>query len=138
MYLLEPRDPYVMPLPGWESLSDYQLCFWYALEIERRCVRYTAIGNTLEMRIVDVTNKELNDWSIFTRMLDKLNLPSTDKVREAHKRISSQKHNLYPKPRDMPSEDDFMAREQEVWNRIGNYEPLLQREIQDRHGDKVR
>lgn len=35
-YYLSPDDPGVLPLPGWEMLHDYQLCFWYCLEIERR------------------------------------------------------------------------------------------------------
>jgi hypothetical protein len=38
--LLRPDDRGVLPLPGWEELSDYALCYWYALEIERRQALY--------------------------------------------------------------------------------------------------
>ena len=35
-WLLQPNDPDVLQLPAWRRMSDYQLCFWYALEMERR------------------------------------------------------------------------------------------------------
>jgi hypothetical protein len=54
-YLLEPRDPFVLPLIGWETLSDYQLCFWYALEIEHRCLRYVALASELGLPTADDT-----------------------------------------------------------------------------------
>lgn len=38
--LIRPDDSGVLPLPGWEQLSDYALCYWYALEIERRQALY--------------------------------------------------------------------------------------------------
>ena len=39
-YLLAPCDRGVLPLDNWQLLTDYQLCFWYALEIERRQALY--------------------------------------------------------------------------------------------------
>jgi hypothetical protein len=39
-FYLSPGDPGVLPLPGWEQLDDYQLCYWYCLEIERRAREY--------------------------------------------------------------------------------------------------
>ena len=89
-YLLEPRDPYVLPLIGWHALSDYQLCFWYALEIERRCLRYAALGGELALKTEDVTNRELNDWTAFSSLLSKFSLSATDAVREAHARIRTE------------------------------------------------
>jgi len=35
-FLLSPTDPGVLPLPNWAECHDYQLCYWYCLEIERR------------------------------------------------------------------------------------------------------
>jgi len=35
-YLLYPGDQVALQLPNWTALSDYQLCYWYALEIEAR------------------------------------------------------------------------------------------------------
>jgi hypothetical protein len=36
LVLLGPHDRGVLRLPDWQGFSDYQLCYWYALEIERR------------------------------------------------------------------------------------------------------
>lgn len=37
-YLVQPDDDgNALPLRDWTSLSDYQLCFWYAMEQRRRC-----------------------------------------------------------------------------------------------------
>jgi hypothetical protein len=39
-FLLRPDDPGVLPLDGWQELSDWALCFWYCREIERRMEIY--------------------------------------------------------------------------------------------------
>ncbi len=39
-FYLSPEDPGVLELPGWQKLHDYQLCYWYCLEIERRALHY--------------------------------------------------------------------------------------------------
>ena len=41
LVLLSPEDPGVLPYPGWTEASDYQLCYWYALEIQRRQADYS-------------------------------------------------------------------------------------------------
>lgn len=35
-FYLKPDDPGVVTMEDWNSWSDYQLCYWYVLEIERR------------------------------------------------------------------------------------------------------
>ena len=35
-FYLTPRDPGVVTDENWESWTDYQLCYWYCMEIERR------------------------------------------------------------------------------------------------------
>lgn len=37
---LSPDDPGVLKLPDYQSMSDYQLCYWYCLEIQRRQYEY--------------------------------------------------------------------------------------------------
>ncbi len=131
-YLLEPRDPNVLPLLGWETATDYQLCFWYALEIERRQLRYAAMARDMGLPVADVTNKELNDWGAFSRMLGDLGgLPATEEVRQAHARISGQRHNENKRRQAMP--DGLDAAEQQIWDRIGHYEPLLADKVAKRY-----
>src|SRR5262249_10400743 len=60
-FLLGPRDPGTLPLPGWRRMSDYQLTFWYALEIERRQQTYGRLLASLGGKLFDVTADELHD-----------------------------------------------------------------------------
>jgi len=39
-YYLAPFDPGVLAVKDWKTLSDYQLCYWYTLEMERRSEAY--------------------------------------------------------------------------------------------------
>ncbi len=54
-FYLHPADLGVLPLPGWEELSDYQLCYWYCLEIERRAQNYSALFHSKGARVVETT-----------------------------------------------------------------------------------
>ena len=42
-FYLTPDDPGVLGVPDWQNLHDYQLCYWYCLEIERRASAYKDI-----------------------------------------------------------------------------------------------
>lgn len=48
LVLLGPSDPGVLQLPDWDRYSDYQLCYWYAREIERRQAKYMRLAPQLE------------------------------------------------------------------------------------------
>lgn len=55
-YYLGPRDPGVLPL-RWRAPRpphDYQLCFWYCLEIERRARDLVARQHSLGIRVHDL------------------------------------------------------------------------------------
>lgn len=134
-YLLDPRDPAVIPLFHWETASQYQLCFWYALEMERRQLHYTRLAEGLGMPVFDVTNKELNDWSIYSRMLETLNLPITEDVRQAHASISQNIHNQNPEPRDLPTTAPLAGEEEGIWDTVSHYEPLLRGQIAERYSE---
>ncbi|WP_457755126.1 hypothetical protein [Thermovibrio ammonificans] len=44
IYYLKPDDPSVfLPVEGWSHLNDYQLCYWYCLEIEKRMDVYERV-----------------------------------------------------------------------------------------------
>ncbi len=58
-----PDDPGILPLPGWESLHDYQLCYWYTLEISRRQKVYEELitargGETLSVDLAELNRPE--------------------------------------------------------------------------------
>lgn len=96
-YLLHPDDPGVLALPAWSRLSDYQLCFWYALEIERRQRAYRAPVEAAGGSWVDVTAEELHDRQRFLATAETLGLlgPDTDRAAlgTAHARVADVTHN---------------------------------------------
>ena len=74
-YYLSPDDPGVLTLPNWNRLSDYQLCYWYCLEIFRRSQFYLNLFQELNLIIVYTTLKEINTVLGFFRLIRSLRLP---------------------------------------------------------------
>jgi hypothetical protein len=72
-FLLAPTDPDVLPLPGWENLHDYQLCYWYCLEIERRAMLYQGLVTANGGRVTQIDFSELLAGQ-FPRVLERLGL----------------------------------------------------------------
>ena len=130
-YVLQPSDRGVVPLLNWETLSDYQLCYWYALEIERRQHLYAQWAAELGLVQFDVTNRELNDWDIYARMLTALGLPATEQVRQSHSDISGEIHNRIAERQELP--DNLDEQEEVVWDSVSLYEPLLRDRITGRY-----
>lgn len=76
LYYLSPEDPVLLPLPGWERLHDYQLCYWYCLEIEKRRQLYGQRIRSLGGRVVDARLEELSRREEILRLGRELELPS--------------------------------------------------------------
>jgi SAM-dependent methyltransferase len=68
MVLIGPSDPGVLKLADWESYSDYQLCYWYAREIERRQDYYAALFKRMEIPAHDLHMQDLLDWNKFAQL----------------------------------------------------------------------
>lgn len=136
-YLLCPSDPNTLPLPLWAGLTDYQLCFWYALEIECRQQRYGHYMTQLGTKVCDVTANELHNPDAFLKMAATflLDIPDRDELLRQHREISSTDYNKTPAVREQSV--DLDAAEQQVWERVSYYEPLLQQRVADRYGDDV-
>jgi len=77
-YLLSPTDPDVLLLPNWQNLDDYQLCYWYCLEIARRSHKYGNLFTDLGSRVVKVSLDEISTVSGFEKLLLGLNLQKPD------------------------------------------------------------
>jgi hypothetical protein len=122
-YLLDPRDPNVLPLPGWESMRDYQLCFWYALEIERRLLRYMNYAKSFDLSYVEIFHRDLGKSETFMQVLQGLELAADGIVWEQHGVISSKRHN--PNRRSLSRPEDLEQLEAAVWRAILPFEPLL-------------
>jgi len=67
-YYLSPDDPVLLPLSGWAALHDYQLCYWYCLETQRRQRRCAELYAARGRQTLSVTLDELNEASGFERL----------------------------------------------------------------------
>lgn len=74
-FLLSPEDPGVLSLPNWQKFNDYQLCYWYCLEIERRAVIYKNMLTHLGARVVETNLDEITTPYGFHSLCQTLNLP---------------------------------------------------------------
>lgn len=76
-YYLSPDDPDIfLPLLNWKDLHDYQLCFWYTLEIKLRQRFYSKIVKDKGGNISKISFEELISGKGIYRLAKELNLPS--------------------------------------------------------------
>lgn len=73
-YLLSPADPDVLPLDGWEQLTDYQLCYWYCLETARRGESYREFLRRFGKSIPRISLDKLSTWHGFRELAYALRL----------------------------------------------------------------
>ena len=131
LYLLDPRDPGVMPLPGWERMTDYQLCFWYALEIERRQLRYAGFAAQLGLACFEVLQRDLGKSDVFAAMLRTLGIEMNGVAVSDHEAISAVRHNS--NKRALAKPDNLEQQEADLWRAVLPYEPLLPSAIEAKY-----
>ncbi len=134
-YLLQPNDPGALPLPLWTHMSNYQLCFWYALEIERRQLRYAEIFRDLGRRVVEVQLMELLDFQRFRAVAGELGFLTTA-VKDLETRfeeLAQIRHNTVGEGPVPGVDSDLGAAENAVWDGIFHYEPLLRTKVMARY-----
>jgi hypothetical protein len=73
-FYLQPTDPGVLPLPDWQALTDYQLCYWYCLEIERRAQEYISLFKKKGARVIETTLSGLKTPKGFDELMTELDL----------------------------------------------------------------
>jgi hypothetical protein len=76
-FYLSPDDPGVLKLRGSQRLSDYQLCYWYCLEIERRAQVYKKMFEERGARVAETTLGGLKTIDKFENLLFDLDLSLT-------------------------------------------------------------
>jgi hypothetical protein len=65
LVLIGPSDPGVVVPESWREWSDYQLCFWYAREIERRQRYYELLLPDAGCRVTRISLADLTDFARF-------------------------------------------------------------------------
>jgi hypothetical protein len=137
-YLVHPGDPRVVQLPGWLRMTDYQLCFWYALEIERRQRLYAAQLDGLGATWVDVTADELHEGARFLYVAAALELLD-DTVDRAgllrhHAEVSGVTHNANADTAEAATWD---SEEDAVWRAVDRFDPTLRATVQARYDSRA-
>ncbi len=132
-YLLHPLDPGVLPLPNWTRCSDYQLCFWYALEIERRQRAYRPLIEGAGGRWVDITAEEFHDPARFLATAEILGLLDANTDRAAllagHEQMAGRTFNPN---RAVATVDDPDEEEAVIWRAVAS--PDLHVAVEERYG----
>jgi hypothetical protein len=65
----------ILKVQDWKKWSDYQLCYWYAMEVEARKV---ILGNLIKSkggRVCRIDISELAKWQGIKRLIGELDLP---------------------------------------------------------------
>jgi len=119
-YYLSPDDPGVLKLPAWEKLSDYQLCYWYCLEIERRALMYRQLFRDLNAKVVSVSLKEIQTIRGFLKIIRGMNL-SIPRLRDWYQYFRNQKKKINIKTsskKNVSLDGDLTRQEKEVFHLI--------------------
>ncbi|WP_457570373.1 hypothetical protein [Desulfurobacterium sp.] len=74
-YYLKPDDRVYLPISNWQKLHDYQLCYWYCLEIEKRMTIYSEEVRKRGGRVYDVKFNDLLELEKVLIFLKKLEVP---------------------------------------------------------------
>ncbi|MGD9763431.1 MAG: hypothetical protein AB7V27_06945 [Candidatus Binatia bacterium] len=131
---VHPNDPGVLPLPNWSAASDYQLCFWYALEIERRQRAYAELLARAGGIAIDVTAEELHDSARFLRVAEALGLLDDEvdlpPLLTRHREISAVVH----KPNTRAPATAAREEEAAVWDAVAGHAPWLRDDVEQRYG----
>ncbi len=97
-WLLDPAQGGVVAPQGWEKMSDYQLCFWYCLEIERRKTLYMEECRKRGLPVAEISLHGLKDWGKFKDLCAACGLTVSDDARGKHAAITAHKVNTKASP----------------------------------------
>lgn len=73
-YLIAPDDEVYVKLDKFDELSDYQLCYWYCMEIAHRQMIYLKVAEEYGLKICEIETGELSDPKKISDLLGQLQL----------------------------------------------------------------
>ncbi len=135
-FLLHPAQEGVLRIENWRRLSDYQLCFWYCLEVERRktlCLCECARRN---IPAAEISLEKLKDWESFRALCAACDLELPEGARARHAEISVRRVN--PKSQFWPKIPlrPYARQEEGVWRALGAEGAALRKDVEQRYGRK--
>jgi hypothetical protein len=81
-YMLSPADPCLLETPCWEDFTDYQLCYWYAVEMHQRSQWYAALFDRLGIDYTRFSFTEIGDPQAVGALMDSAGVPLKRKARK--------------------------------------------------------
>jgi hypothetical protein len=110
-----PTDPGCMiKLGDHEGLSDYQLVFWWVLEMHARMWDYAERTNEAGGLVASTSLEEVTTWSGFRELTDTLDLPAPRHRMYPHLKINMSDPSMIA----MGQPDDLDLLEEQVWERV--------------------
>ena len=99
-FLLSPEAPNILPLPYWQILHDYQLCFWYCLEIESRVEKYIPSLKAKGVRVAETSLKYITTPKGIKDLIGALSLPMPKNILNYSKKMNTKNElkQMYSKP----------------------------------------
>jgi len=80
-WYLSPADPVFGGLRAAERLTDYQLCYWHALETEERQRHYRHLAQALGLTVAEADTRTLNELPAFEALCTEVGLAVTEEAR---------------------------------------------------------
>jgi hypothetical protein len=75
-----PDEPGVLPYKGWETAHNYQLCYWWCLDTERRIRHYTPILKQAGCKIYETTLDQILDLTQFNKLLSFFGMENVESI----------------------------------------------------------
>lgn len=141
-FLLEPLQQNVLKLRNWDRMTDYELCYWYCLEMERRKTLYAAECTKRGIAVVETSIESLKQYSAFLECMRACGLTVSAKdARARHAEIVAKKANRKKGFRRKWTILPYSYHERRVWENLVRGEKrtieALQRSLQARYGLSV-
>jgi hypothetical protein len=80
-YMLSPADPCLLETPCWEDFTDYQLCYWYAIEMHQRSQWYAALFDRLGINYTRFNFVEIGEPHAVETLMGAAGVPLKRKAR---------------------------------------------------------
>ena len=125
-FYLSPNDSNLfLRLPDWDQFNDYQLCFWYTLEILMRQKYYATVVKNMGGNVAYTSIEELNKLKNVEKLFDNLALANLSyrskiKLKKALKNKANTK--THKKNKFEYSEDQLYSFEKEVYDKTAFFD----------------
>jgi hypothetical protein len=132
-FLFDPAQRDVFSPKRWHMMTNYQLCYWYCLEVERRKTLSMKECRKRGIPTVEISLEQLKDWNCFQRLCTACGLALPDTAKTSYNEIVADKVN--PKsehPEKLPL-IPFAWQEKKVWQALGQEGKVLHAEVEARY-----